>query len=307
MAGMERFTQRARRVLSLAHQETERARHNRIGTEHLLIGLMLEEGGVAGRVLRELGLSTDSVRGTVKQITTASDNFDPSRVELGPQTQKTLEFAVEEARRLGHHYIGTEHILLGIVRVDDTAMDVFRRLGVTAEHIRRQTRRVLSETVSTSRSVSVDKTPSSKKIHQVFILHGQDEQKKTVAALIQILGLVPVLLDDIDKNEGKTLVEYLDKHFDDIALGIIILSDNDTGILRSDLNLDVQLDHNVIYELGYFRGKLGQNHVYVLYTDDFQKEVDLLSDLKGIIYMPLDNAGSWMTQLAEVIKDVGSK
>jgi|SRR5687767_5563298 len=98
MAGMERFTQRARRVLSLAHQETQQARNNSIGTEHILIGLMLEEGGVAGRVLRELGLSTDGARGIIKQITTVSDNFDPSRVELGLQTQKALEFAVEEAR-----------------------------------------------------------------------------------------------------------------------------------------------------------------------------------------------------------------
>src|SRR4026209_2922729 len=146
MAGMERFTQRARRVLSLAHQEAERAHNNFIGTELLLLGLMDEEGGVAGRVLRELSLSTERVREVVGRVTTPSDNFDPSRVELAPKVQEALEYAVEEARRLGHHYIGTEHLLLGLVRVESTAMEVLRRLGINADQIRRQTRRILNET-----------------------------------------------------------------------------------------------------------------------------------------------------------------
>src|SRR5574341_582528 len=150
MAGMERFTQRARRVLSIAHQEAERARNNNIGTEHLLLGLLDEEGGVAGRVLRELGMMSDRVREVIRRVTTGSASFDPNRVELASDTQQVLEYAVEEARRLGHHYIGTEHILLGLVRVDSTAMEVLRRLGVTAEQIRRQTRRVLNESASSS-------------------------------------------------------------------------------------------------------------------------------------------------------------
>src|SRR5215216_3859836 len=150
MAGMERFTQRARRVLSLAHQEAERSRNNNIGTEHLLLGLMDEEGGVAGRVLRELGMTSDRVREVIRRVTTSSSSFDPNRVELAGETQQVLEHAVEEARRLGHHYIGTEHILLGLIRVDSTAMEVLRRLGVTPEQIRRQTRRVLNESASSS-------------------------------------------------------------------------------------------------------------------------------------------------------------
>ena len=150
MAGMERFTQRARRVLSLAHQEAERARNNHIGTEHLLLGLMDEEGGVAGRVLRELGMTSDRVREVITRVSTSSSAFDANRVELSSDTQQVLEHAVEEARRLGHHYIGTEHILLGLVRVEGTAMEVLRRLGVTADQIRRQTRRVLNESASAS-------------------------------------------------------------------------------------------------------------------------------------------------------------
>ena len=79
MAGMERFTQRARRVLSLAHQEAERARQNNIGTEHLLLGLMDEEGGVAGRVLRDLGMTPERVREVVQRVSGSATNFDPNR------------------------------------------------------------------------------------------------------------------------------------------------------------------------------------------------------------------------------------
>ena len=145
MAGMERFTQRARRVLSLAHQEAERGHQGSIGTEHLLLGLMEEDGGVAGRVLRELGLESGRVREIIERVGTAG-GAEEIKIELAPDTQQVLEYAVDEARRLGHHYIGTEHILLGLVRVDGTAMEVLRRLGVTADQVRRQTRRVLNET-----------------------------------------------------------------------------------------------------------------------------------------------------------------
>ena len=150
MAGMERFTQRARRVLSLAHQEAEHARQNNIGTEHLLLGLMDEEGGVAGRVLRDLGMTSDRVGEVVQRVSGTPASFDPNKIELAAETQQVLEFAVDEARRLGHHYIGTEHILLALVRAESTALEVLRRLGVTPDQIRRQTRRVLNESAPSS-------------------------------------------------------------------------------------------------------------------------------------------------------------
>lgn len=144
-SSMERFTQRARRVLSLAHQEAERMHHDHIGTEHLLLGLMREEGGVAGRVLRELGLEPDRVQEMVERLT-GLGQYRGAKLDLAPGTQQVLEYAVDEARRMGHHYIGTEHLLLGLVRYGEgIALDVLRKLGVTPEQIRRQTRRVLQE------------------------------------------------------------------------------------------------------------------------------------------------------------------
>ena len=145
MAGMERFTQRARRVLSLAHQEAERLHQSAIGTEHLLLGLIQEDGGVAGRVLRDLGLEPDRVREMVERLS-GFGQARGDRIDLSPGVQEVLEFAVDEARQLSHHYIGTEHLLLGLVRSNESiANEVLRKLGVTPEQIRRQTRRVLQE------------------------------------------------------------------------------------------------------------------------------------------------------------------
>ncbi len=152
MAGMERFTQRARRVLSLAHQEAERMRQNYIGTEHLLLGLMKEEGGVAGRVLRELGLDAVRMEEVILRIT-GTGQVATAKLDLSPGVQRALENAVEEARKMGHHYIGTEHLLLGLVQLGEgVALDVLRKMGVSAEQIRRQTRRVLDESTHTAPS-----------------------------------------------------------------------------------------------------------------------------------------------------------
>ncbi|HML41262.1 MAG TPA: ATP-dependent Clp protease ATP-binding subunit [Bellilinea sp.] len=147
---MERFTQRARRVLTLAHQEAERMRQSTISTEHLLLGLIQEEGGIAGRVLRDLGLEPERVQEMVERLSGVGQTR-VEKIDLSPGVQQVLEYAIEEARRMGHHYIGTEHLLLGLVRsTEGKAMDVLRKLGITPEQIRRQTRRVLQESSSSA-------------------------------------------------------------------------------------------------------------------------------------------------------------
>jgi len=191
MAGIERFTQRARRVLSLASQEAERARHNSIGTEHLLLGLIEEEGGVAGRVLRDLGLTPERVREVIERVTSRETRFTADKIELAADTQQVLEFAVDEARRMGHHYIGTEHILLGLVRVEGTAMEVLRRLGVTADQIRRQTRRILNESAAApaaaSAGAAAQRNPAASKTPLV------DQLATDLTALAEEKKLDPVI------------------------------------------------------------------------------------------------------------------
>ena len=161
MAGMERFTQRARRVLSLAHQEAERLHKETINTEHVLIGLAREEGGVAGRVLRDLGLEVDRIVEVVEKLGGFGE-YTGGRIELSNGVQQVLEYAIEEARRMGHQYIGTEHLLLALVReTDGLSPDVLRKLGVTAEQIRRQTRRVLQESGSSTTPTATSPTASA--------------------------------------------------------------------------------------------------------------------------------------------------
>jgi ATP-dependent Clp protease ATP-binding subunit ClpC len=144
MASMEKFTQRARRVLSLAHQEAERSHQGLIGTEHLLLGLLEEEGGVAGRVLRELGLDSSRIREMILRVS-GEGRYEGSKIELAPETQQALEIALEEARKMGHHYVGTEHLLLSLHQAGGNAAEVLRKLGITEDQVRRQVRRVLQE------------------------------------------------------------------------------------------------------------------------------------------------------------------
>jgi ATP-dependent Clp protease ATP-binding subunit ClpA len=114
----ERFTDRARRVVVLSQEEARRLHHNYIGTEHILLGLLGEQG-VAGRVLDSFGMSLGSVRAEVVEIVGEGQGKDPHRIPFTPRAKKTLEFALRESLQLNHDYIGTEHILLGLIREGD--------------------------------------------------------------------------------------------------------------------------------------------------------------------------------------------
>ena len=159
MAGMERFTQRARKVLSLAYQEAETNHHSMINTEHILVGLLLEDGGIASKVLTQVGMEVNRVREIISRITEVTLAPEGSKIELSNETQQVIETAFEEARKLGHHYIGTEHLLLAVIKQETVALEVINRFGVSAEEIRRQTRRSIQE-ADINNSKTVSNTPS---------------------------------------------------------------------------------------------------------------------------------------------------
>jgi ATP-dependent Clp protease ATP-binding subunit ClpA len=139
-----RFTERARRTLSLAQEESQRFNHNYVGTEHLLLGLVRVEDGVSAKVLANLGVELSKVRSTVEFIIGRGDRIVLGDIGLTPRAKKVIELAMDEARRLGHHSIGTEHILLGLVREHDgIAGGVLESLGVALERVREETLRVL--------------------------------------------------------------------------------------------------------------------------------------------------------------------
>ena len=112
----ERFTDRARRVVVLAQEEARLLNHNYIGTEHLLLGLVREGEGVAARVLENMNVELPKVRTAVEFIIGRGDRPVVGEVGLTPRAKRVIELAIDEARRLGHNYIGTEHILLGLIR-----------------------------------------------------------------------------------------------------------------------------------------------------------------------------------------------
>ena len=142
----DKFTERARKVLTLAQEEATRFNHNYIGTEHLLLGLVREGEGVAAKVLSNLGVELNRVRSAVEFIIGRGDRPTVGEIGLTPRAKKVIELAVDEARRLGHHYIGTEHLLLGLVREGEgIAAGVLESLGVNLEKVRTQTIQVLSQ------------------------------------------------------------------------------------------------------------------------------------------------------------------
>jgi ATP-dependent Clp protease ATP-binding subunit ClpA len=112
----ERFTERARQVVVLAQDEARRLRHNYIGTEHILLGLLREEEGIAARVLESLDMTVEEVRAQVAGIVGQGDEPTTGQIPFTPRAKKVLELSLSEALNLGHNYIGTEHILLGLVR-----------------------------------------------------------------------------------------------------------------------------------------------------------------------------------------------
>ncbi|MQC17715.1 MAG: ATP-dependent Clp protease ATP-binding subunit [Chloroflexi bacterium] len=142
----DKFTERARRVLTLAQEEAQRFNHSYIGTEHLLLGLVREGDGVAAKVLANLGVELNKVRSAVEFIIGRGDRQASGEIGLTPRAKKVIELAVDEARRLQHSYIGTEHLLLGLVREGEgIAAGVLESLGVNLERVRAETQRILAQ------------------------------------------------------------------------------------------------------------------------------------------------------------------
>jgi ATP-dependent Clp protease ATP-binding subunit ClpC len=112
----ERFTERARQVVVLAQEEARTLKHNYIGTEHILLGLLREEEGLAARVLESLDITVERVRSQVVRIVGSGEEVTSGQIPFTPRAKKVLELALREALSLGHNYIGTEHILLGLVQ-----------------------------------------------------------------------------------------------------------------------------------------------------------------------------------------------
>ena len=135
----ERFTDRARRVVVLAQEEARMLNHNYIGTEHILLGLIHEGEGVAAKALESLGISLEAVRAQVEEIIGQGQQAPSGHIPFTPRAKKVLELSLREALQLGHNYIGTEHILLGLIREGEgVAAQVLVKLGADLNRVRQQ-------------------------------------------------------------------------------------------------------------------------------------------------------------------------
>ena len=148
-----RFTDRARKVMQLANQEAQRFNHEYIGTEHILLGLVKEGSGVAANVLKNLDIDLRKIRLEVEKIVQHGPGgpaFLKGRLPHTPRVQKVIDYSVEEARNLNHNYVGTEHLLLGLLREQEgVASQVLMNLGLKTEDVRAEVLNLLSPSVPT--------------------------------------------------------------------------------------------------------------------------------------------------------------
>ena len=143
---LDRFTKHARQVLQLAQEQAVRLNHNYIGTEHLLLGLVIEESGIASRVLRDMGATAAEIGRAVERMAPKNPRPPFGKPTLTPRTKHVIELAVEEARQLSHPFIGTEHLLLGLVQEGEgIATEVLRSLGVSLDRVRTETNKAILE------------------------------------------------------------------------------------------------------------------------------------------------------------------
>ena len=214
----EKFSERARRVLSLAQEEAQRFNHNYIGTEHILLGLVRETEGVAARVLSGLGVDLSKVRSAVEFIIGRGEKPTQGEIGLTPRAKKVVELAVDEARRMNHTYIGTEHLLIGLLREGEgVAAGVLESLGVSLEKVRAETHRILSNsspsgsqgTRSTSRTptldqLGIDLTVAARADKLDPVIGREKELERVVQILSRRTKNNPVLVGE--PGVGKTAI-----------------------------------------------------------------------------------------------------
>ena len=223
----EKFSERARRVLTLAQEEAQYLNHSYIDTEHILLGLVREEEGVAAKVLANLGVGLNKVRSAVEFVIGRGEKPSSGETGLTPRAKRVIELAIDEARRLGHNYIGTEHLLLGLLREGEgVAAGILDSLGVTVERVRVEIVRILNEGAPRSRLARTgSRTPALDQLGfdltaaaQAGKLDPVIGRQKEIERVIQILSRRtknnPALIGE--PGVGKTaIVEGLAHHIAD--------------------------------------------------------------------------------------------
>jgi ATP-dependent Clp protease ATP-binding subunit ClpA len=194
----ERFTERARQVVVLAQDEARALKHNYIGTEHILLGLLREEEGIAARMLESFDVTLEEVRAQVGRIVGEGDEVTTGQIPFTPRAKKVLELSLKEALSLGHKYIGTEHVLLGVVRENEgVAARILLDFGADAESIRNEVIRALSGPGATA-----EKRRGSKRMAAA-----REAEPELAAELDRVTGAKERAIDEQDFERAASLRE----------------------------------------------------------------------------------------------------
>ena len=198
----ERFTDRARRVVVLAQEEARMLNHNYIGTEHILLGLIHEGEGVAAKALESLGISLEAVRSQVEEIIGQGQAAPTGHIPFTPRAKKVLELSLREALQLGHNYIGTEHILLGLIREGEgVAAQVLQKLGADLNRVRRVVIDLLGGSVGRAEEPGFQVRRRGATAHRALQLAEQAAagmESETVQATHLLIGLIAAGDPDVD-------------------------------------------------------------------------------------------------------------
>jgi ATP-dependent Clp protease ATP-binding subunit ClpC len=199
----ERFTERARRIVVHAQEEARKLNHNYIGTEHLLLGLLREPESVAARALRELDISLDAARGQVIEIIGRGTESPSGHIPFTPRAKKVLELSLREALQLGHNYIGTEHILLGMIREGEgVAAQVLTTLGGTPERVRDKVIELAPAGTGEAAELTEENPELSAQLRRVGLGGPVEAVRRRLAAIDERLEVIAERLEAIERHLG---------------------------------------------------------------------------------------------------------
>src|SRR5438067_1276440 len=207
MYPFERFTERAKKVLTLAQEEAERSHHSYIGTEHLLLGLLREGEGLAAKVLNNLGVEIGKVRQTIESVLGRNERIIIQQIIPTSRVKKVIEISFEEARRMGHNYVGTEHLLLGLlIEGEGIAAHVLEDLGANLEKVRGEIERLLHDSSAETEAEPAPKKPSKTPLRNQFgpVIGRETEIERVIQILSRRTKNNPALIGE--PGVGKTAI-----------------------------------------------------------------------------------------------------
>ena len=305
----DRFTDEAQEVAQRAAEIIQRYGHNQIDTEQILLGLIEQPHGMILKILEKLNVSPDALverlDATLRSVPKAHiAGAGKDQIFITPRVKRIIELANEEANHMSDDLISTEHMFLAILTERNTpAARILESSGLTHDNVLETIEALHKKKHPTKNSSS---TKSILRNNNVFIVHGHDEaMKEAVARTVEKLGLNAIVLHE-KPNQGKTIIEKFTE-YSEVGFAIVLLSPDDISSSQHDLSekKSFRARQNVIFELGFFVGKLGRDRVISLYrqTEGFE----IPSDYSGVVFIPFDEYHRWQLDIIRELKAAGYK